>query len=72
MSKNMSNLDRRLRAYLLTPAAVLAGILVGPGTVGAIVLYAVAAILLATGVVGHCPLYALLRFDGRRQHPSAP
>jgi hypothetical protein len=61
MSKNMDILDRRVRTLLLAPAAVLAGILIGPGSVGAIVLYAVAAVLLATSAVGYCPLYSVLR-----------
>jgi len=43
MSKNMNILDRRVRAFLIAPAAVVIGILIGPGSVAAIVLYAVAA-----------------------------
>jgi len=47
MNKNMNILDRRLRAFV-APAAVVIGILIGPGSVGAIVLYAIAAIMLAS------------------------
>ncbi len=71
MTRNMSNLDRRLRTYLLMPAAAVVGVLVGPGSVASIVLYVIAAVMLATGTVGYCPLYALLRIGGGRQHPSA-
>ena len=33
MSKNMTILDRRLRAALIAPVAVLIGVLIGPGSV---------------------------------------
>lgn len=69
MTTNMHTLDRRLRAFLVAPAAVLPGILLGPTSVAAIVLYVVAAIMLATSAVGFCPLYALLRIDGRGRRP---
>ncbi len=65
MNINMSRLDRRLRAFLVAPVAVVVGILAGPTAVAAIVLYAIAAIMLATAAVGFCPLYAVLRLDGR-------
>jgi hypothetical protein len=68
MSKNMNILDRRARA-LVAPAAIVIGILIGPGSVGAIVLYAVAAIMLATSAVGYCPLYSVF---GRRSHGRPP
>ncbi len=65
MSKNMNTLDRRVRALLVAPLAIVLGILIGPGSVGAIVLYALAAIMLATSAVGFCPLYSLLHLSGR-------
>ena len=65
----MHVLDRRLRAFLVAPAAVIVGVLVGPTAVAAIVLYAVAALMLATSAVGFCPLYALLRIDGSGRRP---
>jgi hypothetical protein len=51
MSKNMNILDRRVRAFLVAPAAILVGILIGPGSIGAI--------MLATSAVGYCPLYSV-------------
>jgi hypothetical protein len=65
MSKNMNISDRRVRAFLVAPAAVVIGILIGPGSVGSIVLYAVAAIMLATSAAGSCPLYSVI---GRSSH----
>jgi len=69
MRKNMNIRDRRVRAFLVAPAAVVIGILIGPGSVGAIVLYAVAAIMLATSAAGHCPLYSVF---GRSSHGRPP
>jgi len=65
MNKNMSNLDRILRAI----AAVVLGILyfsgVITGTLG-IVLLVIAGILLATSVVAFCPLYFPFKFSTRK------
>jgi hypothetical protein len=63
--KNMNNLDRGLRALVVAPAAVIAAVLVGAGTIGGIVLFALAAIMLGTSAVGFCPLYALLHVNTR-------
>jgi hypothetical protein len=69
MAKNMSTPDRWLRALLVAPVAAVVGILIGPGSVGAIVLYAVAAVMLATSAVGYCPLYSLLQLRSRGPRP---
>jgi hypothetical protein len=69
MSKNMSNLDRGLRAFLVAPAAVIVGVVVGPASVLAIVLYALAAVMLATATAGFCPLYALFHLETRGRRP---
>ena len=61
MRKNMNNLDRRVRAFLVAPAAVVIGILIGPGSV--------AAIMLATSAAGSCPLYSVF---GRSSHGRPP
>jgi hypothetical protein len=66
MKTNLSNLDRALRALLVAPAALIVGVVVGPASLLAIVLYAIALVLLATAAVGFCPLYALLHIDSRR------
>lgn len=65
MSRNMNTLDRRLRALVIAPAAIVIGILTGPGSVAAIVLYALAAVMLGTSAIGYCPLYSVLRMGGR-------
>lgn len=71
MSKNMNALDRRLRALLVAPAATVVGVLIGPGSVGAIVLYVVAAAMLATSASGYCPLYSALRLGTHGRHNLA-
>ena len=71
MSKNMTILDRRLRALLIAPLAVLIGVLIGPGSVASIVLYALAAVMLATSAAGYCPLYSLFGKGGSHRQPQA-
>jgi len=65
MSRNMSTLDRWLRSFVVAPAAIAIAFVVGPGSAGGVVLFALAAVMLATGAVGFCPLYRLLHLDGR-------
>jgi hypothetical protein len=69
MTGNMNSVDRGLRAFLLAPAAIIAAVLVGAGSIGGIVLFALAAIVLATSAVGYCPLYALLHINTRGRTP---
>ena len=71
MSKNMTILDRRLRALLIAPLAVLIAVLIGPGSVVSIVLYALAAVMLATSAAGYCPLYSLFGMGGQHREPQA-
>ena len=60
MKINIGPADRKLRAFVVAPVLVLAGLLVGPAGWLAIVLYALAGVMLATSAVSFCPLYALL------------
>lgn len=66
MRRNLSTLDRALRAYLIAPAAVIVGLLIGPGAVASIVLYAFAVVMLATAAAAFCPIYAML--DPTQRH----
>ena len=70
MSKNMNTLDRRLRALLIAPVAVVIGIVVGPGSLGSILLYALAAVMLTTGTVGYCPRYSVFGLGAHRRQPA--
>jgi len=65
MHSNVSTLDRALRAFLVAPVAVIVGVVVGPVSILAIVLYAIAAVMIVTAAVGFCPLYTLLHLDRR-------
>ncbi len=69
MNRNMSNLDRGLRSFLIAPAAVAVAVVVGGGSIAGIVLLVLAAIMLATSAIGFCPLYALLRLNTRGRMP---
>ncbi len=72
MLRNMSNLDRALRVFVVTPVAVVAAFVAGAGSIAGILLFAVAAVMLATSAAGFCPLYKLLRIDtcGHRAQAS--
>ena len=69
MSRNMNTTDRALRAFLVAPAAIVVAFLVGAGSIGGILLFALAAIMLATSAVGFCPLYKLLHVNTRGRAP---
>jgi hypothetical protein len=71
MFRNMSNLDRGLRSFVIAPVAIVIAVLVGAGSIGGLVLFALAAIMLATSAVGFCPLYALFHLDTRGRTPLA-
>lgn len=71
MTRNMGTADRLVRAFLVAPVALVAALGVGVGSVGGIILVAVAAVMLATSAVGFCPLYALLGIHtGGRHRPA--
>jgi Inner membrane protein YgaP-like, transmembrane domain len=69
MSRNMSNLDRGLRSFVIAPIAIVVAVLIGAGSIGGIVLFALAAIMLATSAVGFCPLYTLFHLNTRGRTP---
>ena len=71
MTRNMSNLDRGLRTFVVAPAAVIAAVLVGAGSVGGVLLFVLAAVMLATSAVGFCPLYTLLHINPSGRRPLA-
>ena len=59
MNVNLGSVDRKLRAFVVAPVFIVAGVLVGPASVPAIVLYALAGVMLGTSAAGTCPLYML-------------
>jgi hypothetical protein len=64
---NIGSADRKLRAFVVAPVLVAAGLLAGPAGWLAIVLYALAVVMLATAAVSFCPLYAVF---GLRTRPE--
>jgi Protein of unknown function (DUF2892) len=69
MSRNMSNLDRGLRSFVVAPISIVIAVLIGAGSIGGVVLFALAGIMLATSAVGFCPLYTLFHLDTRGRTP---
>jgi DUF2892 family protein len=65
MSRNMGAIDRALRLFVVVPVAVVVAFILGAGTVGGIVLFAVAGIMLATSLTGYCPTYTLVGISTR-------
>ncbi|NMM34743.1 MAG: DUF2892 domain-containing protein [Phycicoccus sp.] len=63
MNKNMGSADRKLRAFVAAPVLAIAGVLTGPATGLAFVLYGLAVVMLATSAVGTCPLYLPFRWN---------
>ena len=70
MKINMGSADRKIRAFVVAPILVVAGLLVGPAGLLAIVLYALAGVMLATSSISFCPLYALLGLSTRSEHKA--
>ena len=62
MKRNMSNIDRLIRAIIAVLFAYLYFGGVVTGTFG-IILVVLGAILLITSVLGFCPLYVLLKMS---------
>ena len=67
MTRNMGTLDRRVRGFLVAPAAIIAALILGAGTVLGIVLFVVAGIMLATSATGYCPNYTLIGISTERR-----
>lgn len=75
MKLNMGRADRSIRTFIIAPALVVAGIVMGPLGALSLIFYALAVIMVATSAVGTCPLYLPFGFRtlGRdRRTPSAP
>lgn len=62
MTRNMSTVDRSIRA-LVGVAAVIVALLAGAGSAIGIVLWIVAALMIGTAAVGFCPVYSALHIS---------
>ena len=72
MKLNMG-LDRRMRLFLVAPALVVTGILIGPGGIVPIVMYVLAGVMVATSLAGTCPAThysASVPARRRQRHPN--
>lgn len=70
MPRNMGMFDRRLRAFVVAPIAIVVGFVAGASTVGGVILFVVAGIMLATAATGFCPAYTIVGIstDPRLHH----
>jgi hypothetical protein len=59
MNLNLGLVDRKLRAFVVAPVLIVAGVLVGPAGWLAVVFYVLAGVMVATSAAGACPLYML-------------
>jgi hypothetical protein len=59
VKKNEGNIDRIVRVVVAV-AALIGAAAVGLGTVGGIILLAVAAIMGVTAAIGFCPIYRVI------------
>lgn len=66
MIRNMGNVDRGIRAFIVAPVAVVLALLVGAGTLAGVLLFVVAGVMLASAATGFCPTYVLV---GISTHP---
>jgi hypothetical protein len=71
--KNMGSLDRALRAFVVSPVAIVAALALGASSLGGIVLFVVAGAALTTGATGICPGYVPFGIDTHgRGHTPLP
>jgi hypothetical protein len=69
VTRNMSDLDRGLRLFILVPLAIIVSIAAGATSILGIALLALAAFMLVVSAVGFCPIYTLFHFTTRRHRP---
>ena len=69
MTHNVGSTDRIVR-FVVAAAALVIALVVGAGSVGGIILLAVAAIMAVTGAVGTCPLYRLVGVNTCKIRPA--
>ncbi len=70
MIKNMRDVDRRIRGFVMAPALFLAAWALGFSTIGGIVATVLAVVMTVTAAAGSCPLYLPFHIDTGRQSLS--
>jgi hypothetical protein len=56
----MGVVDRRLRAFIGAPTAIVVAFILGTGTIAGVIVFVIAGIMLASGATGYCPMYTVL------------
>jgi heme/copper-type cytochrome/quinol oxidase subunit 4 len=57
MKKNMGDMDRKIRGFVVAPILLVVALVVGLGSVGGVIAVVLAAVMAGTAAVGTCPLY---------------
>lgn len=60
MTKNVGLWDRRFRAFVVAPLAIVVAFIAGAGTIAGIAFFVVGGIMLTTAVLAFCPTYTIL------------
>jgi hypothetical protein len=60
MTRNMGSWDRGLRTFPFAPIAIAVGLILGAGSVGGVILFAVAGIMLVSSATAFCPIYTVV------------
>lgn len=60
MTRNMGSWDRGLRTFVVAPIAIAIGLILGAGSVGGVILLAVAGIMLVSSATAFCPTYTVI------------
>ncbi len=67
MKRNMGNLDRVIRTFIVAPVAIFLAVVVFQlGTIPSIIAAVVATIMLVSSALAFCPTYTLLRISTYR------
>ena len=60
MTRNMGSRDRGFRTFVVAPVAIVVAFIVGAGSVGGVILLAVAGIMLVSSATAFCPAYTVV------------
>ena len=60
MIRNMGSFDRRVRAFVVAPVAIVLAFVVGASSLAGVILFVLAGIMFATAATGFCPNYVWL------------
>lgn len=66
MKLNVGSSDKKIRAYVIAPLAVILALVFHSSPVALVVFLVVAVIMWATAAMNFCPLYSIFRVSTRK------